>query len=1013
MRAAVVQQPALVSRLVRVALLLLCAFPLPALPSFHGRAPLRVARIDSAAGLSHNSVYAVLRDRYGYVWAGTPDGLNRFDGYEVRRFLHDPDDASSLSHQIVRVLLEDRDGNLWIGTGGGLDRFDRASNRFRRVAHGTDTGEVLSLFEDSRGTLWAGTDAGLFRRSRGEERFSRVPAIPAGEIRDFGESPDGVVWALLQREAVSRLHALDGSGATLNVSDAWGWVTNFAIDSRGRFWFKPPAPARLVRHADTLEPEGGAPDRLLVVGRVRIAGEDVWMATDRGLCHGSLFAAVSCRPIDASASWLHNYLRDVWIDDERAVWFGSYTGLSRFDPASKPFETWRHDERDPGTLSTDAVSSIVEGDGGELWIGTFGGGLNRLDRASGAVTRFRCDPRDRASLPHDTVWDLMFDADGVLWIATEAGLASLRSGTNRIERHELAFPADERVGRRATALAYDARRRLVWAAAAAGIYSYDPRTRASVRYALPREHDNRESIGALIVDDDGVIWTGTGSSGVRRFDPATRAFHDYPRRTRSGAPLSSEGFWDLHADGRGSFWIATGMGLSRFDRATKHYEHFLPRDGLPASMVYSVAEDRRGRLWLGTSRGLVRFDRDARGASRFRTFDLSDGLAALEFNRHAAMRARSGELCFGGIGGLTCFDPERIEDDRRPPRVVLTGIEISEGTKTRAVEPFGREEVELRHDNDPFEFTFAALSFASPLKNRYDYRLDGFDRAWIEAGTRRLARYTNVPPGEYVFRVRASNADGVWNEEGASLRVRVLPPFWMTWWFRIAIAAAAAALLYAIYRYRVARLIEMERLRLRIASDLHDDVTSELSGISMMAELMRRRDPDSSAQLGALRDRTTALASVMRDLAWGIHPEHDTAGSMIRRMHSTGSMLLGDTPLQIGIDGIDEAAVLPMVVRRTLFLVYKEALHNAARHARAESVRVQLRQADHALEMTIADDGAGFDPSAVVAGDGLRNMRRRVTETGGEIDVTSGRGKGTVITVLVPLRAERKLKIEN
>jgi len=973
--------------------LLLLAIVIAGPPPAHAQRPLRVRRVDSSAGLSHNSVYAVLRDRHGFVWAGTPDGLNRFDGYEIRRFHHDPDDRGSLSHQVIRCLLEDRDGTLWIGTGNALDRLDRSANHFHHQA--LDSSGIHSLFEDRKGTLWVGTGHGVFRRARKAKDFVRVNGIPRAEVRDFSEGPDGTVWALARRGAEAALHALDGSQRTLVIAASWQSVTSFAFDANDRIWLKPPRPA--ILRDGFLEPEA-LPVPELVVNRIRIAGGEIWMATDRGLCHGAASADVACRPIDARASWLDNYVRDLWIDDEGAVWFGTYAGLSRFNPASKPFQTWTHDERDPATISSDAVSSIVAADDDVLWIGTFGGGLNRLDRKRGHVESFRAASSHDA-LPHDRIWALLLDPQGILWIGTEEGLASFDTARRRFARHALPFPTDEREGKRTSALARD-RNGVLWIAATGGLYSYDPRTGASRRLDLP----HAENVAAIFADADGVVWTGTGAHGLRSFDSARGTFRDFLRLSRERAPLSSEGFFDIHDDGRGSFWIATGMGLSRFDRSTSTYEHFLPRDGLPASMIYSIAADGRGRLWLGTSRGLVRFEPGAPRDRRFRTFDLSDGLASLEFNRHAAARTSSGDLCFGGIGGLTCFDPERITDDPHPPRVALTAIEIAEGTRTAIIEPFGRESIELQHENDPFAFTFAALSFADPLRNRYQYMLEGFDRSWIDAGTRRLARYTNVPPGRYVFRVRASNADLVWNAAGIAMAVRILPPFWMTWWFRALGATAVLSLGYALYRRRIASLLEVEKFRLRIAGDLHDEVTSELAGISMLAELVRRRLPNDPAesQLRSLRDRASALASVMRDLAWGIHPEHDTAGGMIRRMRSTGAMLLGETPLRVETEGIDEDAPLAMLARRTLFLVFKEALHNIAKHAGAGEVTVRLRRAGRAaLELTVIDDGAGFDPAVVEEGDGLRNMRRRVDDAGGTITVESTRGRGTTIVVRV------------
>ena len=322
------------------------------------------------------------------------------------------------------------------------------------------------------------------------------------------------------------------------------------------------------------------------------------------------------------------------------------------------------------------------------------------------------------------------------------------------------------------------------------------------------------------------------------------------------------------------------------------------------------------------------------------------------------------------------------------------------------MDPRGLRRLVLHWGDDPFGFEFVALSFANPERNHYRYRLTGFDREWIDAGTRRFARYTNVPPGEYRFQVTGSNQDGVWNGKGTTLPVTILPPFWMTIWFRVIVAAIVVAVLWALYHVRVSRLVEMERLRLRIASDLHDDLSSELSGISVTAELIRREttlDEDARSRLALLRDKAVEMAGVMRDTAWSIHPEHDTIGATVRRMRATAATLLAEIDLEFDVGDLPADRSFGMTARRNLFLVFKELVHNIARHADASRVTIRLDRVGDALNLVVEDDGKGFDPAAVGDGDGLRNIRRRVEQMNGWFEIRSTSGRGTRAAVSVRL----------
>jgi signal transduction histidine kinase len=514
-------------------------------------------------------------------------------------------------------------------------------------------------------------------------------------------------------------------------------------------------------------------------------------------------------------------------------------------------------------------------------------------------------------------------------------------------------------------------------------------------------------VHAITILEDGSFWAGLGIEGLLvRIDPETGASQSYPLRV-NGKLLKSEGIWSIRDARDGRLWIGHGRGLSRFDPSTERFEHWFESDGLPGSIVYSVEVDELGRAWLGTNRGLVRFDERSPDAARFRIYDTSDGIASMEFNRNASYRAPDGEMFFGGVVGMTSFRPEEIHDDQRIPSITLTRIEIL-GSSRRELLPQGIEELVLSHGDSPVTFEFASLTFTNVRRNRYRYRLEGFDEGWIETGSRRYARYTNVPAGRYVLRVIGSNQDGVWNETGVSLPVTVLPPFWETWWFRSLLLVMTGSLLYSGHRFRMAKAIEVERLRLRIASDLHDELSSELSGMSMMADLVRRGEtlsPEGGERLDELRRKALEMADSMRDTAWGIHPEHDTAGAMIRRMRSTAEMLLSDIPFTFDVQGIDADAPLPMSERRNLHLIFKELLHNVVRHASASAVHILFeRVPPDGLCLTVADDGRGFDPRATGDGDGLRNIRRRARRIGATFELTRAEDGGTRARVRLPWR---------
>jgi signal transduction histidine kinase len=537
----------------------------------------------------------------------------------------------------------------------------------------------------------------------------------------------------------------------------------------------------------------------------------------------------------------------------------------------------------------------------------------------------------------------------------------------------------------------------LWLGTLAGLCRYDPVTGRSEAVHVPGRTIAR--VDTIHVGADGRLWLGSsdGQPPLSMFDPRTG---DY----RAFAQAVTAGVWDIASGGDGSLWLATGSGLSRFDPASGTSQP-IPSAG-PGSVHYSVARDESGIIWSGTNKGLTRFD-PATGSGQH--YGLEDGIGNLEFNRHAVWKGTAGTLYFGGMHGVTWFAPGALGRSPDVPPVVVTAVRVLGRDGERVIRsPSGP--VSIHPGDTAVTFEFAAVTFTQAHRSRYRYRLSDVDAGWVEAGTSRSARYTNLPPGRHVLHVTASNSDGVWNEVGVVLPVVVVPAATQTWWFRALLVIAALGGLTVAYRLRVRRLLEIERLRLRIAGDLHDELGSDMSGLAIASNLVGRsdrltdRDRDRLASMSATATR--ALES-LRDVVWHINPEHDTLPSLDARLRSVAATLLADVPYEIRTSGLG-AGAMPMDVRRHVLLIYKELLHNVVRHARATRVRIAVSFADGRLRLVVEDDGVGMAGDGSRDGTGLRSVRRRAAAIGAALDIGSPDGRGTRTELVVPLTRTRR-----
>ncbi len=830
-------------------------------------------------GLSEASVWDLIQDRDGFLWFATGDGLNRFDGYEFKQFSYDPDNPKSIGASNVNALIEDRSGTMWAGTwGGGLNRYDRQTETFFRYVNDPANPDSISdntipaLFEDREGMIWAGTwNGGLNKLDPASGKFTRYRHDPANPdslssdtVMAIHEDKAGLLWVGTFDGGLNSLDRASGKFAhykndpkkpgSLGSDRVW----SIKEDSRGTLW---------------IGTRGGGLNKL-----------------ERETGRFTRYAHDPARP----GSLAHDEIFQLFIDAQDRFWIATNGGLDLFDRNTGLFTHFRHDPHVPGSIGTDTLQGIIQDSDGALWIGTYNGGVNKLDFGMNKFGLIRNVPGDSGSLGNSGVRCLYTDSSGLVWIGTDDGLNSYDPKTGTILR----FPskADDPFkihGNFINSVAQDKKGFLWIGTIEAGLNKMDPKTGKVMKH-FRHDPENPESLGtdyikSLMVDFSGSVWIATLTGGVDRLDPRTNKIthfrHDPAKKTslandsvnvvlqdsvgdiwlgtwgggldrfdrqnggfvnyrndpNNSNSLSNNEILSLYGEKNGILWVGTASGLNRLDPATGTITRYRVRHGLPGDSINAIIGDEKGMIWLSTNRGLSRLDAVTR---TFRNFDELDGLQGNQFSERAAAAGVNGDLFFGGPGGVNFFSPGAIMDNAALPRIVFTGMQVfnrdveidSPDSPLKQVINESKS-VTLSSGQSVFSIDFSGLSYRQPQKNSYAYKLENFDKDWNYVdSTRRFATYTNLDPGTYTFRVKASNNDGLWNGEGRALTVKIRPRIWQTPWFRILSLAIilGSYILFVLSRIRMARR-QKETLELEVARR-----TGELAVAKEKAEAANR-----------------------------------------------------------------------------------------------------------------------------------------------------------------------------
>ena len=1067
------------------------------------------------SGLSHNTVNCMIQDNTGFIWFGTQDGLNRFDGYNFRVFRHINGNPQSLSDNDIWALFQDRKGNIWVGTKngilncfnpdkeifthhyltrdknfqsnsitsicqdssgqlwigtykGGLYNFDPETGRIRNWRH--DPGNpaslsnkyVTSVFRDIRNNLWIGTYNGLclFNKNTSDRPFIRYFSQPD----DMFSLSHNIIWRIYQSPSDSD-HIWIGTYNGLTYLNTEKKLFTSIIPDKNN-------PELLSRSVSSVFEYNSGTEKFLWIGtyggllKMRLPAGFTTQVLPSALSDSLLrssdlqFEFTRWKNNPASQYSLNNNLinyitRDksgvLWIIGQKGVdyyllgkdkfsfnsksgyedvdfsilefsdiqaitqtndetlWFGTTTGLFFLKKYGKRVILNR-----TSFLSKQNIWSLYSGNHNDLWAGTYGNGLYHIRPESFLVNNWKGNWFDKYDIGNSYVRSVLQDRSGYVWLGFwGVGLNRLDPATGNIKRwfHDADDPES---------LSYDD----VW---------------------------------VIFQDSKDRIWIGTYGGGLNLFNPSGQGkFYKWIQTTGSDSGLTDNNILsiiesnDLKAeyDNNTTLWVGTSNGLNKLminndqisvAKPKVKISKYLTRLDLSANAINSIVEDLSGYLWLTTNNGLVKFD-PAKGV--INTFKASDGLQSNEFNPNSSYLLNSGEVIVGSTKGPNIFHPDSIHQSDYKPNIVLTDFQIfskpvtvNSGSVLKKAVTYA-EEIVLSHYQNVFSFQFSSLDYNAPEKINYAYMMEGFDDEWIYSGNRHFVTYTNLDPGRYIFRVKATNNDGIWNEDGIKLSILITPPFWKTWW---AYTVYTIIFIFTLFSIRNAEIrkrekreeerllrekegallreaklktialekekeLEKQKIRNRIAQDLHDEIGSNLSSISLMSELIQKNgkiNPEVLQKINRIMIVAKGSTQAMRDIVWLTNPSSDNIKDLVTKMNEVANDMLDELNWTLNFPEVLSESYLSPEIKRNVFFIYKECLNNIVKHSDAKRINMKIKITGGNIFLGISDDGKGFQKEFISNGNGLRNMSSRAAEFSGKLRISSIPGKGTSMGLIL------------
>ncbi len=791
--------------------------------------PARFDKLTIKQGLSQNTVLCMLQDPQGFLWLGTQDGLNRYDGHEFKTFFHQPDNPASLSDDYILSLSQGRDGSIWVGTfQGGLNRFDPQTEQFRAWHHDPNNpnspsaNRISDVLEASDGSVWLATWGGGVNRFWPEQnRFKRYMPHP-----DIPNSlPHHLAWAIVEdKDQQIWISTYGGGLAKYNASSddfsvyrhqpddpdslSGDLLWDLLVTQDNTLWIGTedaglnrfdPSTGHFIHYRYDQDDDSSLSNNI-----ARTLMEDnqghIWVGSYHGLNRLSvasgLFERFISDPLDLS-SISGNIIYSLYQTRDNIIWVGAYAaGINKYNPALPRFGHIKRDANAPGSLSANAIWAITQDSHGTLWIGTDGGGLNRFDKSSGHYTVYRHQRDNPNSLMSDRIWSLQEDSFGYLWIGNfGAGVSKLHLATGQITHYPPSQQDPLALSNGRVMSMFEDSKGNLWLGTYIGLNRYLRNSDAFSRYVFdPKDPQSLSNDAILSINEDraGYLWIGTYGGGLNKLDPNTMKFTRYQHDPADPNSLANNSVMATYQDEQGDIWVATyGGGLNKLNPQTDQFSLYDQAQGLVSTSLYAVLPDGHGNLWVSTNKGLSMFDKRT---ERFINFGPQDGLQSDEFNAGAYFKSPDGELYFGGINGYNHFYGENIARPVKNMPLVFTGLHlfnqpVSVQSQNHNKRPYLHQAVnfaqhiELSYRDSLFSFEFAALDFSAPKSHQFAYQLENFDQQWILTDHKlRRATYTNIPAGQYTLKVKVKNNGSDWSQNMAKIAITIHPPPWRTWW---------------------------------------------------------------------------------------------------------------------------------------------------------------------------------------------------------------------------------------
>lgn len=1018
-------------------------------------------------GLSNSTVKTILQDYLGFMWFGTQDGINRFDGYDFKIYRSDSEKSGHLSNNIVNVIFEDSSGVLWIGTDDGLNIYDRKMDNFKRVSiseytTGLNSETIRTIFEDNKKTLWIGTYGGGLICLDPDREFINCyryveddhTSISSDRISSVIQDKSGNIWAgtwgrgvnLFDKSENKFIRYINDPDEESSLSE--NKVDSMFCDKEGIVWAGTTNGLNkydkeingFIRYNHDPEDKFSLSNRLLS-NMCEDKHGNFWIGTKEG---GLNYFDKSekkfyCYKDEKNNAYSigNNSILKVYIDRSGILWIGTFgSGLRIYKNQNKKFYHYFEKPSDTNSISSNKITCFAEDNNGDVYIGTANKGITKYVIDTNQFIRIK-ENFSNEHFSYENLTDCMIQhSEGKIWLGTSgSGLVMFDPVTEEYSSHNSKVKGDDTKNFLYVFSIHEDEDGFIWyGTAGKGINRFDPIKKEAVHFSINPDDQNDmrdKRIRKIISKDKNTLILGTSFGGLLFFDKIKNEFSQFINDPKDSNSISGNFITDIFQDSKKNIWVGTfENGLNKISPLKNGFKRYSTKDGFPNNCINGILEDNYGFIWISTNKGISKLNPEN---GKIKNYDVRDGLQSNEFNPWACLKLKSGELAFGGVNGFNLFDPADIKDNLNSPEIVFTDFKIF----NKEVE-FGKngsilkntitltDEINLTYRESVFSFEFSALDYNIPGKNQYAYRMKGFDKGWINSGTRRYATYTNLNAGEYEFTVIGSNNDGIWNTKGKTIKIKISPPFWKTMWFKSFSAVAAIAATGSIYQSKINRLRKdrkaqeeftkklldtQENERKRIAGELHDSIGQDLLISKNKLQISLNNPSDSEGvikNINEVSDVITDTLKNVREISYSLHPYQIERLGLSKAISSIFDRLKGTIEIKftISIDNIDNT--LHPESEISVYRIIQESMNNIIRHSKAKEVILNVSREDNYISILISDDGIGFSKEALGSvkdkhGFGIQGMMERIRLIKGEINIDSNPGEGTTLNFKIPI----------